>query len=235
VYGPYGVVNKPLIELPSWDTAGRRELKLQTSIEVQPDRGTIPLLITAYGASFDSAAGQVRKAYDDLKKIGTKEGCGFLITHYAPPQKVGEKWRGGGSAEVYTDVAGQDADGRINRANGCFKGLREYLAAQPKDDGKATEAFTVTPPLLPPFERWSVEVLDKHRDALITQANERFKQVQKADARLWDHADVQCTSAGVVTVSEANSHGVTLQLEMLCPVSMAETASDPGTMRKIPK
>ncbi|MCC6808616.1 MAG: hypothetical protein IT381_14425 [Deltaproteobacteria bacterium] len=82
---------------------------------------------------------------------------------------------------------------------------------------------------------WSVESLDKHREALVTQANERFKHVQKADARLWDHADVQCTSSGVVTVAESSSHGVVLQLEMLCPVSPAETASDPGTARKVPK
>jgi hypothetical protein len=48
---------------------------------------------------------------------------------------------------------------------------------------------------------------------------------------MWDHADVQCTSAGIITVAASSSHWVTLQLEMICPVSPAETASAPGTSR----
>ena len=64
-----------------------------------------------------------------------------------------------------------------------------------------------------------MEKLDKHLDALVTQANDRLKAVAKADAKMWDHPAMQCTSAGVVNVVSANSHFVTLQLEMLCPVS----------------
>lgn len=234
-YGPYKVVPEPLIKLPIADPTGLHELKVQTSIEVPPDRGTIPVTIIAHGSTYDSAAGQIRKAFDDLKKIGSAGGCSFKIGHYVPPMKVGEKWRGGGQASISAEVSGQDADKRIETANVCFKGLREYIAALPKYEQKLESAFDVVPPVLPPFEMWTVESFEKHRDALVTQANERLKAVQKADAKMWDHADVQCSSAGVITVAESSSHSVTLQLEMVCPVSIAETASDPGTARKLPK
>jgi hypothetical protein len=232
IYGPYKVVQEPLFKLPVADPTGIRELKVQTAIEVPPDRGTIPLQILAHGMSYDAAASQVKKAFDDLKKIGSNAGCSFKIGHYNPPMKVGEKWRAGGQASISAEVAGQDADKRIETTNTCFKALREYIASMPEYSTKPPEAFGVIPPVLPPFELWTVENFDKHREALVTQANERLKVVQKADAKMWDHADVQCTSAGVVTVAEASSHAVTLQLEMLCPVSIAETASDPGTVRK---
>jgi hypothetical protein len=234
-YGPYHVIPEPLFKLPIADPTGLHELKMQTSIEVPPDRGTIPVTIVAHGGTYDSAAAQVRKAFDDLKKIGSAPGCSFKIGHYVPPMKVGEKWRAGGQASVSAEVTGQDPDKRIDTANVCFKGLREYISNLPKYEQKAESAFDVVPPVLPPFEMWTVESFDKHLDKLVTQANERLKAVQKADAKMWDHADVQCTSAGVVTVAEASSHVVTLQLEMVCPVSLAETASDPGTARKAPK
>lgn len=237
VYGPYAVVAEPLIKLPQSQPTGLRELKIQTSLEVAPDRGAIPLYIIAHGGTFDDSAAQVKKAFDDLKKFGSADGCGFQITHYAPPMKVGEKWRASGHAAIFATVEGLDPDARIARANSCFKPMREYLFGLPEYKEKDPAGFGIVPPVLPPFEIWSVEQksLDKARDTLVTQANDRFKAVQKADARLWDHADVQCTSSGVISAVESGSHAVTLQLEMLCPVSPAETASDPGTTRKIGK
>jgi hypothetical protein len=237
VYGPYPVVVEPLIKLPQSQPTGIRELRIQTSLEVAPDRGAIPLYVIAHAGTFDDSAAQVKKAFDDIKKFGSADGCGFQITHYAPPMKVGEKWRSSGTVNLYANVEGLDAEARITRANSCFKGMREYLFALPPYKEKDPAGFGVVPPVLPPFEIWSVEqkTLDKSRDTLVAQANDRFKAVQKADARLWDHADVQCTSAGVVNAVESSSHAVILQLEMLCPVSPAETASDPGTTRKIGK
>jgi hypothetical protein len=228
VYGPYEIKGD-LIKLG----LGDREMRLQTSIEVPPDRGTIPLRINAYGNTFDSAAEEMQKAFTDLKKIGSTAGCGFKIGNYDVPNSSDKvKWKTGGSAEVFADVAGLDPDARITRANLCFKALREYILGLPKYDGKPAAAFEVLPPWIGPAEIWSVENLDKHRDALVTQANERLKAVQKADAKMWDHGDMQCTSAGVVTVVQSSSHAVTLQLEMLCPVSTAEAGSGPGKMRE---
>ena len=228
LYGPYEVKGD-LIKF----NLGDRELRLQTAIEVPPDRGTIGLRINAYGNSYDAAADQVAKAFADLKKIGSTAGCGFKIGHYNPPDSSdNKKWEASGAASVWVDVAGQDPDQNIARANTCFKALREYRLGLPKYDGKAPANFEVLPPVLPPDIVWSVENLDKHREALVTQANERLKAVAKADAKMWDHADMQCTSAGVVMVAQSSSHSVTLQLEMYCPVSTAETGSGPGKVRE---
>lgn len=234
-YGPYKVVPEPLFKLPFADPQELHALKIQTAIDVPPDRGTIPVAIVGHGASFDGAAAQIKKAFDDIKKIGSTSGCSAKIGHYAVPVKVKDKWRGGGEASVSAEVAGLDPDARIERANTCFKALREYIAGLPPYKAGDADMFDVIANPIPPLEHWTVESYEKHRDALVTQANERLKQVQKADARMWDHADVQCSSAGVITVAGSSSHSVTLQLEMVCPVSIAETASDPGTARKVPK
>ncbi len=216
VYGPYAVGDLVKIGL------GEREMKIQTSIEVAPDHGTIGCSIKGHGGNFDGAAAQLTKAFADLKKIGATAGCGFKISGYtAPSSKDNLKWYTGGSAEIFADVGGQDADARITRANGCFKALREYLLAQPKyDPGAQAEGFEIKGG----DESWSVEKdLDKHRDTLVKQADDRLKAVEKASSKMWDHADMQCTSAGIVTIASSNSHFVTLQLEMICPVSPAET------------
>ena len=81
--------------------------------------------------------------------------------------------------------------------------------------GRATAA-------LGPDIVWSVQALDKHRDALVTQADARLKAVEKASAKAWDHADTQCTSGGVVEVAAVSSHFITLTLEMNCPVAAPE-------------
>src|SRR5690242_9946131 len=73
IYGPYKLVGEPLIKLPGDDPVGRRELRIQTSIEVPPDRGTIGVQILAHGGTFDAAAGQMRKAFDDLKKAASAD------------------------------------------------------------------------------------------------------------------------------------------------------------------
>jgi len=232
VYGPYEVKGD-LIKI----NLGDREMRIQTSIEVPPDRGTVGLGIKAHAGSFDAAAEQMTKAFADLKKIGATPNCGFKIGHYNVPTVNSDKkvWKTGGSAEIFVDVAGQDPDARITRANGCFKALREYIAGLPKYDSGSPAGFDVSENFFGPNETWSVETLEKHRDALVTQANERLKSVSKADAKMWDHADMQCTSAGVITVVSSSSHAVTLQLEMLCPVSPAETGSAPGKGRETPK
>ena len=219
VYGPYDVSSGISIG------RGERELRIQTSIDVPPDRGTIAVRINAHGGTYDSAAAQMTTAFADLKKIGATGGCGYKINHYsAPNSKDNIKWKTSGSAEVWADVAGKDPDARITQANTCFKALREHVLGLPKYDNNSESGFEMSSgALLGPDEVWSVENLDKHRDALVTQANERLKAVQKADAKMWDHVDVQCTSVGVVQVASSNSHFVTLQLEMVCPVSAAET------------
>ncbi len=206
---------------------GERELKIQTSIEVTPDRGTIPVGINAHGGTFDSAAAQMTTAFADLKKIGATPGCGFKIVNYGVPNsKDNLKWKTGGSAEIFVDTTGKDPDARFAAANTCFKALREYILALPKYDSNTESGFEMSQgQSVGPDIIWSVEVLEKHRDALVTQANDRLKAVQKADAKMWDHADVQCTSAGVIQVAQVNSHFVTLQLEMVCPVSAAEALS----------
>ena len=215
VYGPYAVGDIVKIGL------GEREMKIQTSIEVPPDHGTVGCSIRAHGGTFDAAAAQMTKAYADLKKIGATAGCGYKLTSYVVPNSSDNlKWKAGGSAEIFADVGGQDADARITRANGCFKALREYVLAQAKYDTATAEGFEVKSG----DESWSVEKdLEKHRDTLVKQADDRLKAVEKASAKMWDHADMQCTSAGVLMVASSNSHFVTLQLEMLCPVSPAET------------
>jgi hypothetical protein len=215
VYGPYSVGDVVKIGL------GEREMRIQTSIEVPPDHGTSGCSIRGHGGNFDGAAAQMTKAFADLKKIGAGAGCGFKITGYVVPNSSDNlKWKTGGSAEVFADVGGKDADARITGANGCFKALREYLLGQAKYDTATESGFEVKCS----DESWSVEKdLDKHRDTLVKQADDRLKAVEKASSKMWDHADVQCTSAGMVTVSSSNSHSVLLQLEMLCPVSPAET------------
>lgn len=230
IYGPYGVKGDFIaINL------GDRELRMQTAIEVPPDRGAVPVGIKAHGASFDAAAEQMTKAFTDLKKIGTAPNCGFKISHYNVPSKSGEQWKVSGSAEITVDVAGQDPDARITRANACFKALREYIAGLPKYDSGSPAGFDVSEAAIGPGEIWAVENLEKHRAALVTQADARLKAVAAADAKMWDHGDVQCTSAGIITVAQTNSHFVTLQLEMLCAVSAAETGSGPGKGRETPK
>jgi hypothetical protein len=206
---------------------GERELKIQTAIEVTPDRGTTPVSINAHGGTFDSAAAQMQTAFADLKKIGGTPGCGFKVVNYAVPNsKDNLKWKTGGNAEIFVDTAGKDPDARFAAANTCFKALREYILALPKYDSNTESGFEMSAgQSVGPDIIWSVEPMEKHRDALVTQANERLKAVQKADAKMWDHVDVQCTSAGVVQVASANSHFVTLQLEMVCPVSAAEALS----------
>ena len=215
IYGPYSVGDLVKIGL------GEREMRIQTSIEIPPDHGTVGCSIRGHGSNFDGAASQMTKAFADLKKIGATAGCGFKITGYVVPNSSDNlKWKTGGSAEIFADVGGQDPDARITRANGCFKALREYVLAQAKYDTATESGFEVKSG----DESWSVEKdLEKHRDTLVKQADDRLKAVQKADAKMWDHADMQCTSAGIVTVSSSNSHGVILQLEMICPVSPAET------------
>lgn len=230
VYGPYEVKGD-FIKIG----LGDREMRLQTTLDVPPDRGTVPVGIRAHGASFDAAAEQMNKAFADLKKIGGNTNCGFTIGHYAVPTTSDKIWKSGGAGAVTVDVAGQDPDNRISRANVCFKALREYIKAQPKYDTGTPAGFEISEATFGPNEIWSVESLEKHRDALVTLANERLKAVSKADAKMWDHADMQCTSAGVIQVISSNSHSVTLGLEMLCPVSPAETSSGPGKTRELAK
>ncbi len=227
-YGPYPVQGD-LIAIG----LGDRELRLQTSLEVPPDRGAVRVSIHARGNTFDLASQQIDKAYADLKKIGTASGCGYKLTGYKVPNSSdNKKWEASGTVEIHADVAGLDAEARVKRANQCFKPLREYVLGLPADDGKTDAAFEVKQgAAIGPDEVWTVESLDAHREALIKLANERLKHVQGADAKMWDHADMQCTSSGIVTVAQASSHFVTLQLEMLCPVSPAETGSAPGTTR----
>jgi hypothetical protein len=227
VYGPYEVKGD-LIKIG----LGDRELHIQTALDVPPERGTINLRINAHGNSYDSAAEQVHKAFTDLKKIGSSPGCGFKINHYQTPDSGdNKKWQASGNADVWVDVKDADPEARITKANACFKALREYILGLPKyDPGAQPEGFEVLQPILG-REVWSVESLEKHRDALVKLADDRLKAVQKADAKMWDHADVQCTSAGIIQVASSSSHWVTLQLEMICPVSPAETASAPGTSR----
>jgi hypothetical protein len=226
VYGPYEVKGD-LIKIG----LGDRELHIQTAIDVPPERGTINLRINAHGNSYDSAAEQVHKAFTDLKKIGSSPGCGFKINHYVTPDSSdNKKWLTSGNADFWVDVTGQDPEARITRTNACFKALREYILGLPKYDQGQPEGFEVLQPIIG-REVWSVENVDKHRETLVKMADERLKTVAKAEAKMWDHADVQCTSAGIVTVASSSSHWVTLQLEMICPVSPAETASAPGTSR----
>ncbi len=204
---------------------GERELRIQTAIEVPPDRGTTGVAINAHGGTFDSAAAQMQTAFADLKKIGGNPGCGFKIINYmVPNSKDNLKWKTGGAAEIFVDTAGKDPDARFAAANTCFKALREYILALPKYDSNTESGFEMSAgAAVGPDIVWSVEPMEKHREALVKQANDRLKAVQSADAKMWDHIDVQCTSAGVVQVAAANSHFVTLQLEMVCPVSAAET------------
>ncbi len=206
---------------------GERELRIQTAIEVAPDRGTTPVSINAHGGTFDSAAAQMQTAFADLKKIGGNPGCGFKIINYAvPSSKDNKSWKTGGNAEIFVDTAGKDPDARFAAANTCFKALREYVLALPPYNAGSESGFEMSSgQAIGPDIIWSVEPMEKHRDALVTQANERLKAVQKADAKMWDHVDVQCTSVGVVQVASASSHSVTLQLEMVCPVSPAETVT----------
>lgn len=220
LYGPYEV-RGDLIKIG----LGDREMKAQVAIEVPPDKAYAPIDISARGPNFDAAAAQVKKAMDDFKKIGTTAGCGFKVTGYVPPNSGDNKeWKGAGSVEVWADLAGQDPEARITRINTCFKALHEYIIGLPKDDGKAPEFFSVDRPSIFPAIAYTVENLEKHRDTLVKQADDRLAAVAKAGAKMWDHADMQCTSAGVITVASANSHSVTLQLEMYCPVSTAEPA-----------
>lgn len=232
VYGPYEAKNPgELVKIGLG--VGDREIHIQSSIDVPPDRGVVPLRINAHGSSFDSAASQMTKVFADLKKIGSTSGCGFKITNYwVPNSSDNKKWTTGGGAEVYAEVTGKDPDQRIVVANTCFKALREYILGLPKYNTGDESGYEVLPPSIGPSEIWSVESLEKHRDALVAQANDRLKQVQKADAKMWDHADMQCTSAGMVTVASSSSHWVTLQLEMLCPVAVSEVGSGPGKVRE---
>ncbi len=220
VYGPYEAPG-PIIKIG----LGEHELKIQSSIDVVPDRGTENIRINAHGNSFDSAAEQMHKAFADLKKIGGTSGCGFRINNYVVPNSGdNKKWSTGGNADIWADVTGKDPDARITTANTCFKALREYILGLPKyDPGAQPEGFEMLGPALGPDIVWSVENVEKHREALVKLADDRLKAVQKADAKMWDHADMQCTSAGMVQVANSTSHFVTLQLEMLCPVSPAET------------
>ena len=222
VYGPYEV-RGALIKIGLGDA----EQRMQFAIEVPPDKGTVPVSINAHGDSFDTAAAQMTTAFADLKKIGATPGCAFEIESYkVPDSSDGKKWKTGGTANISVNVEGKDPDARITAANACFKALREYILALPKyDSGAPAPGFEMSSGAFGRGEIWSVKDLTKHRDALVKQANDRLKQVQSADAKMWDHADMQCTSAGVVTVAEADSHWITLQLEMLCPVSPAETAA----------
>lgn len=231
VYGPYEVGDIVKINL------GERERRIQTSIEVPPERGTVAVAIRAHGSNFDSAANQMATAFSDLKKIGANSGCGFKIGHYEVPDSSDNvKWKSAGVAEIHADVTGLDPEARLQRANSCFKPLREYILSRPKYDTGTNEGFEVKQTSgIGPMEVWSVESVDKHRDQLVTQANERLKSVQKADAKMWDHADLQCTSGGVIQVASSSSHAVTLQLEMLCVASPAETSSGPGKTREIAK
>jgi|GEM_PF-2727113 len=201
---------------------GERELRIQTAIEVVPDRGTTGVGINAHGGTFDSAAAQMQTAFADLKKIGGSPGCGYRVINYNVPfSKDNLKWKTGGAVEIWADTAGKDPDARFAAANTCFKALREYILALPKYDSNTESGFEMSAgAAIGPDIVWSVEPLEKHRDALVTQANERLKAVQKADSKLWDHTDVQCTSAGVIQVASSNSHFVTLQLEMVCPTTM---------------
>lgn len=227
VYGPYAV-RGDLIAIG----LGDRETRIQTSLDVPPDRGTIHIGIQGHGSNYDSAAAQMQNVFADLKKIGSTGGCGFRISSYVPPNSSDNlKWFTGGSAEIWADVTGKDQDARITQANTCFKALREYLMGRPKYDKGTESGADVTQGSIGVLEVWSVEKLDKYRDELVTLANERLKAVEKANSKMWDHADMQCTSSGIVTVAQSSSHSVTLQLEMLCPVSPAETGSAPGTTR----
>jgi hypothetical protein len=211
---------------------GEREARIQNSIEVPPDRGTVGLNINAHGGTFDVAVEQMNKVFTDLKKIGQTSGCGFRIDHYiVPASSDNKKWFTGGYASIWADVGGLDPETRITRANACFKPLREFILGLPKYDKGNDSGLEVKEMKIGGGETWSVENIDKHRDALVKLANERLAAVQKADAKLWDHADVQCTSVGEIQVSSSASHGVLLTLEMICPVSPAETASAPGTSR----
>lgn len=199
---------------------GERENVLQNSIQVPPDRGTANIRINAHGSSFDSAAAQMQKAFADLKKIGQTAGCGFQINHYVVPSSSDNlKWFTGGNVDVWADVTGKDPDARITQANTCFKPLREYILTLPKYDKGTESGFEMKDS----SEVWSVEKLDKHRDELMKLANDRMKQVESANSKMWDHADVQCTSVGEIQVASSSSHHVTLVLEMICPVSPAET------------
>ena len=221
LYGPYEVKGD-LIKLG----LGDREMRAQVAIEVPPDKAYAPIDISARGPNFDAAAAQVKKAMDEIKKLGSTAGCGFKITGYVPPNSSDNKvWKAAGSVEFWADMAGQDPEARIARSNTCFKALHEWIIALPKDDGKVAEFYSVDRPSLYPAISYTVENLEKHRDALVKQADDRLAAVAKANAKMWDHADMQCTSAGIITVASANSHSVTLQLEMYCPVSTAEPAS----------
>jgi hypothetical protein len=220
VYGPYEVKGGDLIKIG----LGEREVKIQNSIEVPPDRGTVNVRINAHGSSFDSAAAQMQKAFADLKKIGQTAGCGFKINHYIVPGSSDNlKWFTGGNVDVWAEVTGKDPDARITQANTCFKPLREYVLGLPKYDKGTESGYEMKEAILGPSEVWSVEKLEPHRDALVKLANDRMKAVESASSKLWDHADVQCTSVGEIVVANSSSHGVTLTLEMLCPVSPAET------------
>ncbi len=219
VYVPPGVGDIVKVGL------GDRENTLQNSIQVPPERGTVNVRINAHGSSFDSAAAQMQKAFADLKKIGQTAGCGFQINHYVVPGSSDNlKWFTGGNVDVWADVTGKDPDARITQANTCFKPLREYILQLPKYDKGTESGFEMKEAALGPSEVWSVEKLDKHRDELVKQANDRMKQVESANSKLWDHGDVQCTSVGEVQVASSSSHHITLTLEMVCPVSPAETA-----------
>lgn len=220
-YGPYDVTSGVPIG------RGKTELKIQTSIDVPPERGSIAIGINAHGGTYDAAAAQMTTAFADLKKIGTTSGCGWKVGHYDPPfSKDNLKWKTGGSAEIWADTTGLDADARFARINVCYKALREYVIALPKYDTNTAEGFEVSAgAALGPDIVWSVQALDKHRDTLVTQADARLKAVEKASAKAWDHADTQCTSGGVVEVASVSSHFITLTLEMNCPVAAPENAT----------
>ena len=220
VYGPYEVKGGDLIKIG----LGEREVNMQNSIQVPPERGTVNVRINAHGSSFDSAAAQMQKAFADLKKIGQTAGCGFQINHYVVPGSSDNlKWFTGGNVDIWADVTGKDPDARITQANTCFKPLREYILGLPKYDKGTESGYEMKEAMLGPSEVWSVEKIAPHRDELIRQANDRLKSVEGATSKLWDHADVQCTSVGEVQVANSSSHHLTLVLEMLCPVAPAET------------
>src|SRR5438128_10670747 len=62
VYGPYEVKGGDLIKIG----LGEREVNMQNSIQVPPERGTVNVRINAHGSSFDSAAAQTQAAFATL-------------------------------------------------------------------------------------------------------------------------------------------------------------------------
>ena len=190
-----------------------KELTVQTTVDVPPDRATTGVALHGHGSSFENAQSVMRRELDRVAKLAGAT-CEVKTVHYTTPVKDGDRWHSHAQVSVEAVLKGAaDVRGRMDAMDACFGPLEALLLANPKYDGGAPEGFEMEG-----AEGYTLVVDDPaaSRAGLVTLANDRMKAVAAGGAAQWAHDEVECTSVGFVTAISRTLSAITLGLEVRC-------------------